>query len=113
MLHRFTSLQGDGAIPYAGLTFDSAGNLYGTTVGGGDLACAEGGGGGCGVVFKLTPTSSGWSETLLHSFSGSYGAYPIAPVTFDGAGNLYGTTGRPVTTPGGTTTYGLVFEITP
>jgi hypothetical protein len=82
--------------------FDTAGNLYGTTVGGGDsTACNE----GCGVVFKLSRSSSGWSETVLHTFIG-FGAFPVAPVIFDRAGNLYGTTSQ------GNSVHGLVFEIT-
>ena len=50
-LHRFRS-GGDGAMPYAGLIPDNAGNLYGTTWRGGGAGC---GGVGCGTVFKLTP----------------------------------------------------------
>ena len=53
VLHSFTGGR-DGADPWAGLTVDSAGNLYGTTVFGGDLSC-EPTYGGCGVVFKITP----------------------------------------------------------
>lgn len=64
--------------------FDAAGNLYGTT--------AVGAGHGGGTVFELTPHSGGnWTETILYSFS-SNTAGPYAPVTFDTAGNLYGTT---------------------
>jgi uncharacterized repeat protein (TIGR03803 family) len=88
----------DGAYPQAGLVFDAAGNLYGTTTGGGA---------GYGVVFKLTPSSSGWSETVLHTFIG-FGASPVAPVIFDRAGNLYGTTSD----GNHAFDYGLVFEIT-
>ena len=96
VLHAFTCA--DGAVPDAGLIFDAAGSLYGTTYFGGTY--------GWGVVFKLAPTSSGWSERVLHSFLG-YGRRPSGPVIFDRAGNLYGTTSE------GSTNYGLVFEITP
>ena len=47
----------DGAHPYAGLIADSAGNLYGTTMFGGDSACS----GGCGTVFQLTRNGSVWT----------------------------------------------------
>ncbi len=101
-------LAGMGAgIPAAGLTFDAAGNLYGTTSDGGDS--------GQGAVFKLTPNGDGtWSGTLLHSFmGGTDGSDPIAGVVFDQAGNLYGTT----TEGGGCTKFtfgcGTVFELTP
>jgi uncharacterized repeat protein (TIGR03803 family) len=82
-----------------GLILDAAGNLYGTASGGG----AD----GYGVVFKVAPTSSGWGETVLHSFAGDDGRYPSAPLIFDPAGNLYGTTWA-----GGTSSFGAVFEIT-
>jgi uncharacterized repeat protein (TIGR03803 family) len=87
VLHRFTGGV-DGANPSAGLVQDAAGNLYGTTEGGGDLAC--GGGFGCGVVFKLGTTGK---ETVLHSFTGGAdGRDPNAGLVRDAAGNLYGTT---------------------
>ena len=97
----------DGCDPAAGLIFDAAGNLYGTTVdGGGGIGCSS-----CGVVFKLTPTSTGWKETVLHHF-GAWaksrdGAFPEAGLVMDSAGNLYGTTvsGYPISR-------GDVFEIT-
>jgi uncharacterized repeat protein (TIGR03803 family) len=103
VLHRFSG-GADGSSPEAGVTFDAAGNLYGTTWNGGDdTACPT----GCGVVFKLAPSSSGWSETVLHTFSG-IGGYPVAPVIFDPAGNLYGT----ASDGNHHFDYGLVFEIT-
>ncbi len=56
---------------------------------GGQSLC---GGSGCGVVFKLTPNQDGsWTESVLHSFNSSDGAYPSAGLIFDAAGNLYGT----------------------
>src|SRR5208282_5336035 len=79
----------DGGQPYGSLVFDAAGNLYGTTNFGGSANCNL----GCGTVFKLTPGSSGWSETVLYSFGGgSDGREPSARVVFDAAGNLYVTT---------------------
>jgi len=97
VLHMFTG-GSDGSSPYAGVISDATGNLYGTTYTGG---CA-----GNGVVFRLTPTSNGWHETVLHCFSG-YGAFPWAGLTMDGAGSLYGTTSS------GRNNSGLVFEIAP
>jgi len=106
VLHSFANGR-DGATPYSTLIFDSAGNLYGTTTQGGDLARC--GGFGCGVVFKLLPNSTGgWKETVLHAFADNPGAEPWAGVILDSAGNLYGTT-----TGDGITTFGSVFEITP
>jgi uncharacterized repeat protein (TIGR03803 family) len=82
----------DGSMPLGGLIFDAAGNLYGTTeYGGSSTACH---GKGCGTVFKLTRSGSGWSETVLYTFVGGTtdGSGPAAGVVFDKAGNLYGTT---------------------
>jgi uncharacterized repeat protein (TIGR03803 family) len=85
MLYSFGSQQDDGNAPYAGLAWDMSGNLYGTTIYGGDFSCSQ----GCGTVFQLSPNSSGWHETVLHRFSGKDGRYPYAGVIFDRAGNLY------------------------
>jgi len=88
VLYNFTG-SADGGQPYASLVFDTAGSLYGTTMFGGSANCTL----GCGTVFKLTPGSGGWSETVLYTFSGgSDGREPSARVVFDAAGNLYGTT---------------------
>jgi uncharacterized repeat protein (TIGR03803 family) len=79
--------------------FDRVGNLYGTTVAGGAYSG--------GLVFQLTPSGSGWTETILHNFQGpSDGTFPIGGLIFDQAGNLYGTTSG----NGGT---GSVFELSP
>ena len=86
-LHSFSCYEMDGFGPRAGVTLDTAGNLYGTTYSG-----SENGGGGDGTVFELTPGSNGWTETILHSFNGSDGSGPNAGVTLDSQGNLYGTT---------------------
>jgi uncharacterized repeat protein (TIGR03803 family) len=86
----------DGATPVAGLIFDSAGNLYGTTQGGGIHTPACGGYAGCGTVFKLSPSGDGrWVQTILYRFTGNAagdGSLPSAALAFDDAGNLYGTT---------------------
>src|SRR5271167_2273777 len=92
----------DGETPGAGLIFDAAGNLYGTTSGGGT-------GTYFGTVFELTPTAGGgWMEQVLHSFNGGDGYWPFAGLIFDAAGNLYGTT-----YVGGAYGEGTVFELTP
>jgi uncharacterized repeat protein (TIGR03803 family) len=107
VLHRFTG-SWDGRGPGAGLIFDRAGNLYGTTRVGGDLRCNNS---GCGVVFKLAPNSKGgWDETVLHDFFDQPGAVPEAGLIFDSAGNLYGTTAGDFNI---NTSFGSVFEITP
>jgi len=101
VLHSFTG-GSDGAYPEAGVITDMAGNLYGTTYGGGA--------GGQGTVFQLDPSGN---LTVLHSFTGgSDGGRPAADLIADAAGNLYGTTssgGATATCPGGC---GTVFELT-
>jgi len=86
-IHTFTG-ETDGMQPWAGVIFDKSGNLYGTTTAGGSY------GGGCGVVFELTPSGGMWTETILHAFSGGRdGCFPAnGDLVFDKAGNLYGTT---------------------
>lgn len=79
----------DGANPTSGdLAFDRAGNIYGTTPYGGDPICK------CGVVYKLSPSNGGWTDTVLHTFheQNGEGQEPYAGVVFDPVGNLYGTT---------------------
>jgi len=90
----------DGANPYDGVVFDTAGNLYGTTVyGGGSTVCQS----GCGTVFQLSPAGgAGWTEQVLYRFQGATdGQYPAAGVAIDGAGNLYGNTNTAGTGQGG------------
>jgi uncharacterized repeat protein (TIGR03803 family) len=100
VLYSFTGVS-DGAAPALGdVIFDSAGNMYGTTLMGGAYSA--------GTVFELTPSGSGWSESILYSFTGgSDGGYPWAGLTLDSAGNLYGTT-----VLGGANEGGTVFQLT-
>jgi uncharacterized repeat protein (TIGR03803 family) len=87
ILHSFTHGPRDGAQPCAGLVRDAKGNLYGTTPFGGNASCRRG---GCGVVFKVSPSGK---TVMLHVFAGNPdGAIPMAGLTRDRAGNLYGTT---------------------
>ena len=76
----------DGAGPTLGnVVFDTAGNLYGTTAGGGTS--------GNGTVYELSPPNGSWTEKVLYSFGGgSDGSDPYSTLIFDAAGNLYGTT---------------------
>ncbi len=91
------------------LTWDSPGNLYGTTFAGGQ--------GDLGTVFELSPvTGGGWSESTLYSFQGgSDGIEPRDPVTLDQGGNIYGVTetGGGQGSCSGTDGCGTVFELTP
>jgi uncharacterized repeat protein (TIGR03803 family) len=95
LLHSFAlGASDDGANPAAGVILDGAGNLYGTTYGGG----VSGG----GTIFKVRTDGTGFA--LVHSFAwvASNGAQPYAPLILDGAGNLYGTTAEGSATGGGT-----------
>jgi uncharacterized repeat protein (TIGR03803 family) len=80
------SFEGDegGEYPSTDLVIDSAGNLYGTTVQGGDF--------GGGTVFQLAPSIGGWTHAVLYSFKGGAdGGQPYGGVALDAQGNLYGT----------------------
>ena len=99
----------DGSDPISTLTFDSLGNLYGTTLAGGDKgACRPD---GCGTVFELTPLGGGnWAEEVLHSFNLADGYAPKGALTFDAAGNLLGTTEAGGKYSG---IYGVAFMLSP
>jgi uncharacterized repeat protein (TIGR03803 family) len=99
VIHTFTGGQ-DGATPEAGLTLDSAGNLYGTAFAGGNS--------GYGTIYQLKHIGSGWTFHPLYSFAGNGdGSGPVARVVFGPDGALYGTTN------GGGNGYGTVFKVQP
>ena len=106
VLYSFTG-GADGGQPYKGVTLDAEGNLYGTAVVGGSGGfCVED---GCGVVYKLTHSSGGWTQSVLYNFTGGNDGYgPGGGVTFDAHGNLYGTT--PV---GGAKGFGTIWQLRP
>jgi hypothetical protein len=115
VLHSFPrDHRGGGAGPQGGVIFDQSGNLYGTTVFGGDTNC--GAGAGCGVVFELSPKADGgWSEKVLHHFTDGWGGvFPGAGLILDQQGNLYSTTqqgGNPSQCVGEGVGCGVVFEL--
>jgi uncharacterized repeat protein (TIGR03803 family) len=100
VLYRFPPSASDGAFPYAGLIRDGKGNLYGTTLGGGDYHCQPN---GCGAVFKL---NSHGKETFVYLFQVVDAESPYAGLIRDASGNLYGTTSG----GGGAAGQGTVFK---
>jgi uncharacterized repeat protein (TIGR03803 family) len=95
----------DGENPSGSLVMDASGNLYGATFSGGSgTSCTN----GCGQVYELSPSASGWTKTVLHSFNTTDGVGPEGTLTFDSAGNLFGTTQM-----GGANGDGTVFELSP
>jgi uncharacterized repeat protein (TIGR03803 family) len=93
----------DGEHPGASLIVDDAGNLYGTSAGGGRA--------GLGYVFMLAPDGI---KTVLHSFKGGNDGWsPYAGLAADGAGNLYGTTYAGGGTGCGGDGCGTIFKLKP
>ena len=85
----------DGAIPYAPLILDNAGNIYGTTY--------QGGSASFGTVFKVDTAGN---ETVLYGFDVGGGCYPYQGLVRDRGGNLYGTA-----TWCGSSTKGTIFKV--
>lgn len=105
VLHTF-DYRADGGFPFAGLTLDAEGNLYGVSEDGGDPnegIC-------CGVVFELTPENGNWAFKVIHAFLGGDfdGEAPTGSVVFDKSGNLYGTAQT-----AGLGFCGMVYELSP
>jgi uncharacterized repeat protein (TIGR03803 family) len=101
ILHAFAGDGTDGSFPIAGVVFDPAGNLYGTTF--------TGGAGSVGVIFELTPAGATWTETILHTFENNGdGILPGGgSLAADAAGNFYGTTQE-----GGNLGNGTIYKLT-
>ena len=95
VLYKFQSTGDGGYWPLAGLIFDSAGNLYGTTI----YGSSDG-----GSVFELSPSGDTWTFKVLYRFTDCYG--PLAALSMDGAGNLYGTGNQ-----GGKYDHGCIFKL--
>ncbi len=99
ILYRFSDT--DGADPQGPLTFDSAGNIYGTTTSGGDA--------GWGLIYELVASGGGWTQNILYQAQDDGdGAYPWGGVVFDQSGNLYG-----VFSQNGPDDYGAVYKLSP
>jgi uncharacterized repeat protein (TIGR03803 family) len=120
VIYLFKSGDFDGSAPVSSLTLDSSGNLYGTTsAGGGTLPRCDSKfpQSSCGTVFELSPVAGGgWNEKVIHTFHGTAeGFSPFTGVTFDDAGNLYGTTqtGGPLTNNCPRAGCGVVYALSP
>lgn len=97
---------GDGWQPAGGVLVDRSGAIYGTTASG-DSGCSMGRAEACGNVYKLTHDGTGWTHTILYTFTGGTdGAQPSSGLVRDTAGNLYG-----VTNLGGSFGFGTIFKL--
>lgn len=95
----------DGGEPYKGATLDAQGNLYGTAVTGGGGSCE----GGCGVLWRLTRSTSGWTQSVIHTFTGGEdGSGPGSGLTLGENGTLFG-----MTPTGGANGQGVIFQLRP
>jgi|ERR1039458_6067952 uncharacterized repeat protein (TIGR03803 family) len=107
VLYRFQG-DPDAAGPYNDLGFDQGGDLYGTSKFGGGGGSCYGDVPGCGTVYELTPSSSGWTEKILYSFTPETYAQKPSTLLVGNDDNLYGTTSG-----GGDYGYGYVYQLTP
>ena len=115
VLHTFNG-KVEGGQPYGGVVFDAAGNLLGTTsIGGNTNDCPDGG--GCGVVYRLSPPASGlWPETVIYDFLPSTGGTPAGTPLLNSAGDIYGvveTGGGGSLCAGAAQGCGLVWQLSP
>ena len=91
----------DGLVPVGGLVADAVGNLYGTTLLGGDPNCKNAGADGCGTIFKLDKNGV---ESVLYAFPSSGRAFPTSGLAMDASGTLYGIL---------STNHGVIYKFTP
>ncbi|HKD83665.1 MAG TPA: choice-of-anchor tandem repeat GloVer-containing protein [Terriglobales bacterium] len=111
LIHTFSGAM-DGGTPYAGLTIDRAGNLYGTAYQGGDLTCDAPW--GCGTIYQLKRSGSNFVFNPLHSFTaGADGRWPASRLIFGPDGALYGTTYEGGTANCGGIGCGTVYKVQP
>lgn len=104
-IHHFGGAPNDGQFPQTSLALDSSGNVYGTTPTGGTFDGSNAG----GTAFKLSPSGSGWTETILWNFGGADDAsFVLSGLVGDSSGNFYGTSQL-----GGVAGVGTVFELSP
>ena len=104
-IYSFNNPGANGAFPYAGLTMDRIGDLYGTT---------NAAGSGYGAVYKVTREVGSWVTVPLYDFSGGNdGALPASRVVFGPDGNLYGTTSEGGGSGCNGSGCGTVFKLTP
>jgi uncharacterized repeat protein (TIGR03803 family) len=101
LIHSFDGATGDGVYPDMGLVADHAGNFIGATANGGHYQN--------GAIYRLSHTSSDWSESVIHSFDVADGSVPVGDrLAIGAAGDLYGATQY-----GGFADYGTVFRLVP
>ena len=94
--------QPDGGQPNSAMVQGPDGNYYG--------ASGNGGANNFGSIYKIAHSGSGWKESILYSFpGGADGCYPVSPLIFDSAGNLYGTSGAEC----GANSQGTIFKYNP
>jgi uncharacterized repeat protein (TIGR03803 family) len=100
----------DGALPLGRLTIGPDGSIFGTTALGGSTCFSP----GCGTVFNLKPPATfcgtalcPWRETVIHSFDGTDGSYPVAEISFDQFGDAYGSAAQ-----GGANGAGAIYKLT-
>jgi hypothetical protein len=112
ILHSFTAAK-TGYYPESGVTLDSSGNIYGTTMTGGKYGalCVNSNDTdvSCGTIFELAKTATSYTFKVLWSFDYTDGGLPFANPILDNSGNLYGTTSG----GGSATNGGTFFKLNP